>query len=37
MDALQSIQASAARSICGAYKATSRAALDIEALLLPVE
>lgn len=34
---LQSIQARAARAICGAYKATSRAALDIESFLLPIE
>jgi hypothetical protein len=37
IDALRSIQARAARSICGAYKATSTAALDVEAFLLPVE
>jgi hypothetical protein len=37
LNILQSIQARAARSICGAYKATSRAALDIEAYLLPIE
>ncbi|KAL6152343.1 hypothetical protein ACJQWK_05935 [Exserohilum turcicum] len=34
---LQSIQARAARAICGAYKATSKAALDVEAHLLPIE
>ncbi|KAL6165128.1 hypothetical protein ACJQWK_08372 [Exserohilum turcicum] len=37
LNTLQSIQARAARAICGAYKATSRAALDIEAHLLPIE
>jgi ribonuclease HI/exonuclease III len=37
IDALRSIQARAARSICGAYKATAMAALDVEAFLLPVE
>ncbi|RYO14582.1 hypothetical protein AA0111_g11928 [Alternaria arborescens] len=37
LDILQSIQARAARNICGAFKATSRAALDVEAFLLPVE
>jgi hypothetical protein len=37
IDALRSIQAKVARSICGAYKATSTAALDVEAFLLPVE
>lgn len=36
MDALRSIQARGARAICGAFKATSRAALDIETNLLPV-
>jgi hypothetical protein len=34
---LQSIQARAARTICGAFKATSKAALDVEAFLLPIE
>jgi hypothetical protein len=34
---LQSMQARAASAISGAYKATSRAALDIESFLLPVE
>jgi hypothetical protein len=33
---LQSIQARAARTICGAFEATSRAALDVEAFLLPI-
>jgi ribonuclease HI len=37
LNVLQSIQARAARAICGAYKATSRAALDVEAYLLPIE
>ena len=37
IDALQGIQAREARAICGAYKATSRAALDIETCLLPIE
>ncbi|KAL5371116.1 hypothetical protein PMIN02_013118 [Paraphaeosphaeria minitans] len=37
LDTLQSIQARAARIICGAFKATSRAALDIETFLLPIE
>lgn len=37
LDILQGIQARAARIICGAFKATSRAALDIEAFLLPIE
>jgi hypothetical protein len=37
LSTLQSIQARAARAICGAYKATSRAALDIESFLLPIE
>lgn len=36
LDALRSIQARGARAICGAFKATSRAALDIETHLLPV-
>jgi ribonuclease HI len=37
LDILQSIQARAARVICGAYRATSSAALNIEAYLLPIE
>jgi ribonuclease HI len=37
LEILQSIQARAARAICGAYRATSSAALDIEAHLLPIE
>jgi ribonuclease HI/retron-type reverse transcriptase len=37
VDALRSIQTRAARSICGAYRATSRVALDVETFLLPVE
>lgn len=37
LDTLQSIQARAARAICGAYRATSSAALDVEAHLLPIE
>jgi hypothetical protein len=37
LNVLQSIQARAARAICGAYKAISRAALDVEAYLLPIE
>jgi hypothetical protein len=37
VDALRSIQARAARSICGAYRATSRVALDVETFLLPIE
>ena len=37
INTLQSIQARAARTICGAFKATSRAALDIEAFLLPIK
>jgi ribonuclease HI len=37
IDALRSIQARAARSICGAYRATSRVALDVEIFLLPIE
>ena len=36
LDTLRSIQARGARAICGAFKATSRAALDIETHLLPV-
>jgi hypothetical protein len=34
---LKTIQARAARSIPGAFKAISRAALDIETYLLPIE
>ena len=37
LNTLQSIQARAARVISGAYRATSRAALDIESFLLPIE
>lgn len=37
LDVLQGIQARAARIICGAFRATSRAALDIETFLLPIE
>jgi ribonuclease HI len=37
LDILRSIQARAARIICGAYRATSHAALDVEAYLLPIE
>ena len=37
LETLRAIQARAARSICGAFRATSRAALDIETHLLPVE
>jgi ribonuclease HI len=37
LEILQNIQARAARAICGAYRATSNAALDIEAHLLPIE
>jgi ribonuclease HI len=37
LNTLQSIQARAARVISGAYRATSRAALDIELFLLPIE
>jgi hypothetical protein len=36
IDALRSIQG-AARSICGAYRATLSAALDVETFLLPIE
>lgn len=36
LDTLRSLQARGARTICGAFKATSRAALDVEAYLLPV-
>merc|ERR1711881_172785 len=34
---LKAVQARAARSICGAFKATSRPALDVETHLLPIE
>jgi ribonuclease HI len=37
LNTLQSIQARAARVISGAYRATSRAALDVESYLLPIE
>lgn len=37
LNTLKTIQARAARSICGAFKATSRPALDVEAHLLPIE
>ena len=37
VDILQSIQARAARAICGAFKATSRAALNVEPFLLPIK
>jgi ribonuclease HI len=37
IDALRSIEARAARSMCGAYRATSRVALDVETFLLPIE
>jgi hypothetical protein len=37
LNTLQSIQARAARVISGAYRATSRAALDVESFLLPIE
>jgi hypothetical protein len=37
LNTLQSIQARAARVISGAYRATSRAALDIESFILPIE
>lgn len=37
LETLKIIQARAARSISGAFKATSRAALDIETHLLPIE
>jgi hypothetical protein len=36
LDILRSIQARAARIICGAYRATSHAALDVEAYFLPI-
>ena len=37
LNILEGIQARAARSICGAYKATSSAALNIETFILPIE
>jgi hypothetical protein len=37
LNTLQGIQARAARVITGAYRATSRAALDVETFLLPIE
>lgn len=37
LEILQAIQARAARTITGAFKATSRPALNIETYLLPVE
>jgi hypothetical protein len=37
LNTLKSLQARAARAICGTYKATSNAALDVEAFLLPIE
>jgi hypothetical protein len=37
LNTLQSIQARAARVISSAYRATSRAALDIESFLLPIK
>ena len=37
LNTLEGIQARAARSICGAYKATSGAALNIETFILPIE
>lgn len=37
LNTLKVIQARAARAICGAFKATSRPALDVEAYLLPIE
>jgi hypothetical protein len=37
LNTLQSIQARAARVISGAYRAMSRAALDIETFSLPIE
>ena len=36
LNTLRSIQARGARAICGAFRATSRAALDVETHLLPV-
>jgi hypothetical protein len=37
LNTLQSLQARAARVISGAYRATLRAALDIETFLLPIK
>jgi ribonuclease HI len=37
LNTLKAIQARAARAICGAFKATSRPALDVETHLLPIE
>ncbi len=37
LETLKIIQAREARSICGAFKAMSRAALDVETHLLPIE
>ncbi|PPJ61058.1 hypothetical protein CBER1_07391 [Cercospora berteroae] len=37
LQTLQALQARPARTICGAYRATSAAALNIETFLLPVE
>ena len=37
LNMLKAVQARAARSICGAFKATSRPALDVETHLLPIE
>ena len=37
VDALRSIQARAARSICGVYRVTLRVALNVETFLLPIE
>ena len=37
LNILEGIQARAARSVCRAYKATSRAAPNIETLILPIE
>jgi hypothetical protein len=37
LNTLKSLQARAARAICRAYKATSNAALDVKAYLLPIK
>ena len=37
LDALRSIQARAARSICGAYRVILKVALDVDKFLLPIE
>lgn len=37
LNTMQSIQVRAARVISGAYRATSRAALDVESFLLPIK